>query len=478
MRDAIVISTLGVSPDDLLRGELSASWIEWRADLGGDFEVPRVAAQRLYTLRGVRAGRTARLLGAARSFDLVDLEPCDLTAEILGAIPPHRRVITWRGRAASLGELKRALASITRVEARLYRIETEASSCSEAILPLELLRATKRSDVTACALGAIGLWTRIVAPFLGAPVVAGGAGIDGMPSVEQLFEDYGFPDLPRVEELFGIVGNPVLRSLSPRLHNAGFRMLGRAALYVPFHAESFADFWQELIASGRLEGLGFGVGALCVVSPHKEIAIDAAESRTPIVARARSTNFFTNRGGTWTAGSTDPDGVLLTLRERGIDARNQRAAVVGCGGSGRAIAAALSQAGAEVTLVNRGFDRGALAVGLLHLPFEPLAGFSPRGYSIVVNATPVGHEAGELPFNADTLSDDAVVIDLVYGREPTALVTRTRERGHVTIDGKDVLRRQAMSQFREMTGEPMPLEVPRRILEWNEREDAAIAAAS
>jgi len=460
-------------------------WLELRADTAGDVDAMHLrsltSATLLYTLRGVVEGRRERLLRAATTFDLVDLERADLDdAQFLQRIPAELRVITWRGRARTMDDLDAALRSIRRVPARLYRIEVETPRCSETLLPMMLLKREQHSDLTAYAVGAIGFWTRILAPRLGARIVFGGDDplVDGMPSMEQLIADYGFPRLDPVDEIFGIVGDPISRSLSPRLHNAGFRALGRRALYLPFHAPDFADFWSALIAGGGLESLGASVGALCVVSPHKEIAVSAAPARTPMVSRTCSTNFFVNEGGVWTADTTDPEGVLLTLRERGVEPRDQRVAVVGCGGSGRAIAAALHQAGADVTIVNRGFDRASLAIRLLQLPFVPFASFSPRGYDIVVNATPVGYRAGEVPFDPATLNDNAVVIDLVYGAEPTSLVAATRARGQVTIDGHAVLRRQAMSQFHLMTGEPMPAEVPGEILGWYENDVAPIAAAS
>lgn len=446
--------------------------LEWRADVSGE-EADRFGT-RLCTLRGVTADRHARLAAAAANFDLVDLEPRDLDdRRLLREIPQEQRVITWRGRAESRDELHSILRALSHTPARLYRLELEG----DPLLALQFLRETHRRDVTAYAVGPTGFWSRILAPHLGAPMAFGGdAEMDGMPSIAQWRDDYGWPDVRPVREIFGIVGCPVLRSLSPRLHNAGFRALGRAALYLPFHAPDFGAFWTEMIEGRGLESLGFAVGALCVVSPHKEVALAAAAARTPMVSRAGSTNFFVNEGGVWTADTTDPEGVLLTLREKGIEPRNRRVAVVGCGGSGRAVAAALQQAGAEVTLVNRGFDRASLAVRLLRLPFRPLASFSARGYSIVVNATPVGYRADEMPFDIEHLADDAVVVDLVYGSEPTALIATTRARGQVTIDGRDVLRTQAMSQFHLMTGEPMPPEVPRRILGWDPNVVPAAAA--
>jgi len=473
------VVTVGRRPDGFLSLPPASDWVELRADVAGDFDLrPFTSATTLYTLRGVIAERRERLLRAAATFDLIDLEPADLTDTLLlQRIRPERRVITWRSRARTMDELDAALRTIRRVPARLYRIEVETLRSSETLLPMALLARERRSDLTAYAIGAIGLWTRILAPRLGAPIVFGGdeERIDGMLPMELCTGDYGFPRLDPVDEIFGIVGDPILGSLSPRLHNAGFRAVGRRALYLPFHVSDFADFWTAMIKDGGFETLGFKVGALCVVSPHKDIAVSAPPVRTPMVSRTRSTNFFVNEGGIWTADTTDPEGVLLTLRERGVEPRNQRVAVVGCGGSGRAIAAALQQAGADVTLVNRGLDRASLAIRLLQLPFVPLASFSPRGYAIVVNATPVGYRAGESPFDPDNLGNDAVVIDLVYGAEPTALVTATRARGQITIDGRDVLRTQAMSQFHLMTGEPMPAEVPAEILGWCEETIAAAA---
>ena len=77
-----------------------------------------------------------------------------------------------------------------------------------------------------------------------------------------------------------------------------------------------------------------------------------------------------------------------------------RAAVIGCGGAGCAVAAALTdEMGAAVTLVNRSAARGVRAQQLLRLPFVALSQFSPDDYSMVVNATPVGRDGETLPFD-------------------------------------------------------------------------------
>lgn len=433
----------------------------------------------VFSTRERGPARRARLLEAAARFDFVLLEKSDLTAAVLRAIPAERRIITWRGRAYSLDELRERLYQITFTPARWYRLEAEVRNSGEELFPLQLMRECGRNDVAAYATGAIGFWTRLVSPFVGAPFITATLTKSeeaGLPTVEQLVTDYGFPHRREIRELFGIVGSPVLQSLSPRLHNAAFEAIGRPALYLPFHVDRFDLFWQNVVEQNAIEKLGFDAAAFCIVSPHKEVALAATKVRSRIVERAWSSNFFIKEGDQWTADTTDPEGVLVTLRERGIDPGQQRIAVIGCGGSGRAVAAALHQAGADVTMVNRGFDRASFALHLLKLPFRPLAGFSAGGYSVIVNATPVGRDGTATPFNVDSLSTNAVVIDFAYGESATPLVASMRERGQLTIDGRDVLMTQAMTQFRLMTGQEMPAAVTKRILGREPIADVALSA--
>ena len=137
--------------------------------------------------------------------------------------------------------------------------------------------------------------------------------------------------------------------------------------------------------------------------------------------------------------------------------KGKRAAVIGCGGAGRAIAAALMKSGAAVSLINRGRERGDYASRLLRLSYIPLAQFSAENYDIVVNATPVGRDEPIAPFALDSLSDEAVIIDLVYGARPTPLVQHSRAREQVVIDGREVLLTQVRRQFELMTGDKMPV---------------------
>jgi 3-dehydroquinate dehydratase / shikimate dehydrogenase len=446
------------------------SWLQVRADRVGDISPGRLrqdfGGKLLYTLRcgeadgaghGDGLNRSRRLIAAAsEGYDLIELDgERDIDADLLAAIPPEQRVISWRGRVASVSELTSRFHRLSWIAARSYLFVADARRAGDGLAPLLFLRATGRSDVTAYADGEMGIWSRVLAARLGAPFVfVGSAGggrwpSDG-PNPARMIEDFGLPAVPAVDRICGIVGASASKSLSPSLHNAAYRAMAYAGLFLPFRVESLAEFWQEIVESRALDQIGMSIQGLTVASPNKEIALTMATIRSRAALRAASANLVYRRGSDWVATTTDPIGVLANVDRRSIAGR--RAAVVGCGGSGRAIALALSRAGANVTLVNRCASRGEHASRLLGLPLTALSEFSVEGYDLIVNATPVGSQDDALPFAIDRLARDAVVVDLVYAPGVTSLVAAARTRGVRVVEGREVLLAQVERQFARMTG--------------------------
>jgi 3-dehydroquinate dehydratase/shikimate dehydrogenase len=516
---------------ELAAGLDGVEWLEVRADVLGDLDPEPLRqlfpGKLLYTLRsraeggsyeGSQERRKRRLIAAAASYDRIDLEGArDLGPELLTAVPPAQRLISWHGPASDADALEACFGRLAAAEAALYKLVPWAVQPGEALAPLALLHKLQRPDVVAFAGGDAGTWTRLVAPHLGAPVVYGAAGdapgAPGQPSIRTLREDFGLPELPPVGVLFGVVGNPVAHSLSPRLHNGAYRELGIPALYLPFQTNSFGDFWLEVVEEGVLETLGLPIHGLSITAPFKAAALAVAGAESPLAGRIGGVNTLVLRDGVWEGESTDPEGVIEPLRERGIEVAGRRAAVVGAGGAGRAAAIGLARAGARVTLFNRSAERGEKAGADLDLPYLPLGELDAGEFEVLVNATPLGRGKGEqaaalalevregqqvrqgqqgsqvqqgpqvqkgqqgqveqsamdepLPFPVDALRPGAVVIDLVYRRPeegPTPLLAAAAARGAVTIDGREVLLGQARGQFRMMTGRELPKDLARHLL--------------
>jgi len=98
------------------------------------------------------------------------------------------------------------------------------------------------------------------------------------------------------------------------------------------------------------------------------------------------------------------------------------------------------------------------------LPFILLSEFRTQGFSLLVNATPVGGQNESPPFAVDSLNHGVTVIDLAYGTQSTFLASRTLSMGGAVIDGHDVLLAQVRKQFKLMTGQAFPPSVDREIL--------------
>ena len=481
MAHASLVATLLASPSpdgaDLSALPDCVEWLEVRADAIGDIDPDWLRShfkgRLLYSLRTQDghdqfANRAERLKRAARFYDRIELTAADTSEELLKLIPAAKRQLSWYGRVNDVSELNSRFEQLASVPAATYKLVNAATSIAEEFHPLSLLKTLQRTDTIAFANSHLGFGTRVLALHLGAPAIFGlaghGSAADMEPSVRKLIDDYGLPELSFAKELFAIVGSPIFHSLSPRLHNASYRAMGLPALFVPLRVESFAEFWREFVQSRKLDTLGLPINGMTVASPHKEQAVVTAKIVSGVALQTESANILVRNNGWWSADTTDPDVVYSASQDRSVEVKTKRAAVIGCGGAGRAIAAALVASGAGVTLINRGAERGEHASALLGLPYIPLREFDAEGYDIVVNATPVGRDSDEVPFRIERMNDDAVVIDLVYGTRPTPLVGTTRARQQVAIDGREVLVTQVSHQFQLMTGKQMPATLAREIV--------------
>lgn len=488
MDRATLVATLTEPPaDDLsqiraLPPEVDV--LEIRGDLVGEIPSGRLReafpGRLLFTLRsrdeggrfdGSREERWTYLAAAGEDgYDLVDLEgERDLEPAVLDRLPAEKRLISWHGPVTPVDDLREVFERISREPARYYKLIPAAQQPGEELAPLQLLELLGRSDVVAFATGEVGRWTRVYAPRLGSLLVYGSAGEDpaapGQLSVHQLIRDYRLPGLPPAEHVYGIVGDPVAHSLSPRLHNGAYEELGIPALYLPFHTPSFGDFWLEVVENPVLDTLGISLKGLSITSPYKEAALAVAGAPSPLAELVGGANTLVLHDHVWEAESTDPDGVVMPLRERGVELPEAAAVVFGAGGAGRAAAAGLAAEGARVTLVNRSEERGRKAAEALHVAFEPWDEADPSRFDVLVQATPLGRrDEDALPFDPAAVKPSAVVVDMVYRPRPTRLVEALRQRGVEAVDGREMLLDQAFAQFRLMTGRELPRELGRRLL--------------
>ena len=267
-----------------------------------------------------------------------------------------------------------------------------------------------------------------------------------------------------------VIGDPVGHSLSPILHNAGFQAAQLDWVYVAFPVAQ----GQASRALDAMAALSFG--GLSVTMPHKQAVAEAlGSSLSRAAARLGAVNCVRWDGNALVGENTDGDGFIDALRqELGVDPAGASVAVFGAGGAGRAVVAALADAGVErLVVINRDLARAQQAVALGG-QYASVGDQSVVGeMDIIVNATSVGmgihpiDQRGqpELPFDPAALGPGHIVADLVYQPARTGLLEAAERAGARTLNGVGMLLYQAVRAFELWTGHAAPVPAMREAVE-------------
>jgi shikimate dehydrogenase len=253
----------------------------------------------------------------------------------------------------------------------------------------------------------------------------------------------------------GIIGDPVAHSRSPAMHNAAFDSLGLDWVYVAFPVAR----GDGAAAVRAIETLG--LAGLNVTMPHKADAAAACDDLAPEAAALGAVNTVVNADGTLVGHSTDGDGFLRALDDERITPAGQRILVLGAGGAARAITHALGRVGAHVTVAARRPDAARSAASLApDGDGVGLDGIAVEDFDVIVNATPLGMEGEDPPFDTAKLHNGQFVYDTVYPVE-TPLLLEARARGLRAAGGLGMLVHQGALSFSLWTDVEPPLDVMR-----------------
>jgi shikimate dehydrogenase len=260
--------------------------------------------------------------------------------------------------------------------------------------------------------------------------------------------------------MLGVAGWPVAHSRSPAMFAPALAQLGLDWRYVrlPLPPERFAETARALAGSGY-RGIN-------VTIPHKRAAHDLADERSAAVAAIGAANTLTYEDGRIAADNTDAGGFLDALA---ADPAGWRCLVLGAGGSARAVAWALREAGAgEVSIWNRTAERAAeLArdLGVRHVG-------APEAADLIVNCTSVGIDRSVGAADAvaavglGAVEPPPAFVDLTYGAAATPLARWAAAGGARVVDGLEMLVRQGARSLERWTGRPAPLEALRAGAAW------------
>ena len=244
--------------------------------------------------------------------------------------------------------------------------------------------------------------------------------------------------------LIAHLGFPTFAFKAPLIYNPWFEKNDIDAVVVPMGvtAENYPAFLKSLFTLTNIRGA-------LVTMPHKVTTIRLVDEVTPTARIAGAANAILLReDGSLVGDQFDGAGFVRGVARKGFQPDGKRALVVGNGGVGSAIAASLAEAGVSALGL---FDPGpGVSDGLgtrirEHYPqIEVSTGSKdPAGYDLVVNATPLGMNAGDpLPMDVERIAPGTFVGEVVMAQEITPFLAAARQRDCPIQIGTDMLYEQ------------------------------------
>jgi shikimate dehydrogenase len=242
-------------------------------------------------------------------------------------------------------------------------------------------------------------------------------------------------------ELIAHIGFPTHAFKAPMIYNPWFEQAGINAIVVPMgcQVQDYPDFLRAVFRLTNIRGA-------LITMPHKVATVGLLDEVLPTAAIAGACNAVRRLpDGRLQGDMFDGEGFVLGVQRKGLVLKGARALVVGSGGVGRAIAASLAAAGVGAISV---FDvHAASATGLgerlrQHYPaLQVSTGNSdPAGFDLVVNATPMGMNAGDaMPMDVSRIDARTFVGEVVMKTEMTAFLAAAQARGCRIQVGSDML---------------------------------------
>lgn len=387
----------------------------------------------------------------------------DLEADLAPELSPDwsHTIIShhdFSGVPTNLNEIYERLAQ---TPARVLKIAVQAKDIVDCIPVFQLIdrAGSEGREIVAIAMGDAGITTRILGPSRGAFLTYGALDDDsatapGQVNARKLHSLYHLDEIDSETMVCGLVGLPVMHSVSPHIHNAALASEGINGVYLPFEVVDIHSFFKRMVHPRTTE-LAWNLRGLSITAPHKQAVMPYLDRIESDATEIGAVNTIVIENDRLLGYNTDAAGLIDPLLSRLDSLADKTIAIIGAGGAARAAIWALQQQRALITL----FARDLAKASQLKVPSRALASASFKDYDVVINATPLGSGAhiDQTPATQQQLHGARFVYDLVYNPMETRFLREAREAGCKTLGGLEMLVAQARIQFELWTGrKPSP----------------------
>lgn len=189
-----------------------------------------------------------------------------------------------------------------------------------------------------------------------------------------------------------------------------------------------------------------GVGdykGLNVTIPYKEKVIPFLDKLSTEAQQIGAVNTIKVVGDRLIGYNTDAFGFKNSIKPflRNI---HERALILGTGGASKAVEYVLKNLGIDVFYLSRTPE------GDRQFSYEQANEIMMNSFKLIINCTPLGthpniKEQPNIP--VEHVSEDHLVIDLIYNPEETQLLSKAKARGADTMNGLSMLKHQAIKAW-------------------------------
>lgn len=277
--------------------------------------------------------------------------------------------------------------------------------------------------------------------------------------------------------LIGLFAKPIRHSISPMIQNAALSALGIDAVYLAFDVEK-QDMSHAIQSIHTLEMIGANISM-----PNKQVTLEFMDELSDSAKLIGAVNTIVNDEGRLIGHNTDGIGFIRSLKEKGIDAKGKRMTIIGAGGAATSIIVQAALDGMDeikvFNLKDSFYDKlekllpviaesSQCKITLHDLNDVEMLREAIHSSDILTNATGMGmspHQDKMSIPDVDVLHDKLFVADVVYNPRETLLIKNAKERGCQTMNGLGMLLYQGAEAFQLWTGQEMPIDVVRPVLE-------------
>ncbi len=238
---------------------------------------------------------------------------------------------------------------------------------------------------------------------------------------------------------FGLIGYPLSHSFSKKYFTDKFEAEGIEAEYLNFPIESLEELDDIIRSEPELVGLN-------VTIPYRTSIIPLLSNVAPCALSIQSVNTICieHVGNSWNlkGANTDVIGFKESIYPH-VKVHNQ-ALILGTGGVAKAAFHVLEDFGLECKSVSRSPDDGDFT-------YDDLVPEDVWEHSIIVNCTPIGmfpdvNDTPNIPY--ESITPEHVLFDMIYNPVETVFLKNGRIRGATTINGLQMLERQAEESWK------------------------------